>query len=374
MGLHAVASKCGDAAIWTMENPGKAGIIVVAAFAVLLFVGPVIAPSTVAVADDGPQLFIDSLLGIGGSALGDLALDAAADQVEDLLRSCDRLIYGATEMMLINTASATTLTATFDSLLGSASASVGSVGDLPVSLPITAMLLLIHHNFVIPLANMVLVVFLTFGLLRIVGKAGQTDGGIDTWQLIWLFVMYGLAKMFVDGSWELMTALFNIMNNFIADLIQGGTTVISLTDPTEGVEDVGALLALLLMLVIGFIISCVVCALSHIVVIVRAIQIYIYTVVSPIPFAFAVSEGGREMTKSFLKRYFALLLTGAILALLFFMLSTVVGAIHWPTVEIHNVADFAEWWAQFLINLAIYLAFAWAVFKSGSWANELVGV
>jgi len=368
MGLHAVANKCGDAVIWTMENPGKAGIIVVAAFTVLLFMGPVIAPSTVAVADDGPQLFIDSLLGIGGSALGDLVLDPIGDQIEDFLRSCDRLIYGTTEMMLMNTASATTLTATFDSLLGSAST---SVGDLPA---ITTMLLLIHHNFVIPLANMVLVVFLTFGLLRIVGKAGQTDGGIDTWQLVWLFVMYGLAKMFVDGSWEIMTALFNIMNNFIADLIQGGTTMISLADPTEGIEDAGALLALLLLLAIGFIIACVVCALSHIVVIVRAIQIYIYTVVSPIPFAFAVSEGGREMTKSFLKRYFALLLTGAILALLFFMLSTVVGAIHWPTVEIHTVADFAEWWAQFLINLAIYLAFAWAVFKSGSWANELVGV
>ena len=344
------------AVAWTVCNRKKALAIAGTLFALLVVASAILAPGK-AEAIPAIPIVVAVIALVGGG----LAANEAADAIEDVLRGLVQCEIGWVQTLAVNTANGALLQATFETLLGDES--------------ISAALYNIHHVAVIPLANIIAVAMFTYGLVKLVSKAGQTEGGIDAWQLIFLFVMLGIAKTVIDASWEVMVALYKISFVLMGKMLPVGDAALTLADPTEGIENAGMLFAMVIASLFVVLVGVFVCALSHAVVIVRAIQIYVYTVFAPIPIAFMVVEGGREMTKGFFKRYVALLLSGAVLALLFYMFCISMKAAPIPTDPVTDVGSFAVWATTLVLKyIVFYGAFGWAVFKSGAWTRELLGV
>lgn len=352
-----VANKGGDAAIWLMCNRRKALAIGGALLAGFLAVSVLASPKE---ASAIPPILV---VGAAIAAVGGVAFEAgnAAQGIEEVLRGLVVMMLSWCQTLVANTANSTLLKAGFETLLTDT-----AVHDAVRN---------VHHIAVIPLGNIVAAAFLVYGLVKVMSKAGQTDGGIDYWQLIMLFVLYGVASMVVNASWEIMTWFFRLFQVLVDNIYNVGAAALEFQDPTEGIENAGMLIAMALVSVVVVLVAVVVCALSHCVVIVRAIQIYVYSVFSPIPLACMVAEGGRDITKAFAKRYVALLLSGAVLAVLFYMFSLVVTFGPMPTMETQDIGGFAKWATELTLNyIVVYGAFGYAVFKSGSFARDLLGV
>ena len=92
-------------------------------------------------------------------------------------------------------------------------------------------------------------------------------------------------------------------------------------DPTKGISDAGFMLGALIGGFVIFLVGLITMIVANIMIIVRAIEIYLYTCFSPIAFGFVVSEGGRQMTETFLKRYLAVLLAGGIQVIILMVLA-----------------------------------------------------
>ena len=109
--------------------------------------------------------------------------------------------------------------------------------------------------------------------------------------------------------------------------------------------------------------------------VVRSIQIYVYSAFASLPLAFFVSESGRSVATGFLKRYIAVLFSGAIMALLFMMMSAIAATGGAATQPNFGDADgVLTYCLQMFMGLVPYMAYAFCLFKSGAWAREFVGV
>lgn len=350
-----VWDKGGELVVWGMCNKKKSRIIVLA----LVGAGLIASSMTNGEAAYAVPV-IPILIGIAVVGGGLFAANQATDGIIDTIRGGVIGAMSWSQTLVVNTANGALLTNSFETLLGDQ-----AIHDALYNL---------HHIAIIPLGNIIAAIFFVYGLVKLVSKAGQTEGGIDSWQLIFLFVMYGAAVTIINASWEIMYGMFQLSLAVIKKILVVSQTNLQMSDPTEGIENAGLLFAMLMASLIVMLVSVVVCALSHAVVIIRAIQIYIYTVFSPVPLAFMVSEGGRDMTKSFLKKYVALLISGAMLALLFYLFSLVITAVPFPDMQVTDMGTFAQWATLLVLNyIVFYGAFGYAVFKSGAWSRDLIG-
>ena len=269
---------------------------------------------------------------------------------------------GASVDLLNRTFDSTLLVADFDSLFSS---SYGVVEG-------------IHRGVVTSVANVVLATCFVIGLVKVLQQAGRTETGVDAWQLTLVFVFYAFAKAAVDASWDLCIMAYDIVKALI-------NTITPLTPhSTPGnpgglipndLDDLGIALTLVVASIVTYCMCLITALVSHIVVYVRAIQLYVYTAFSPIPLGFLLAESTRPMATGFVKRYLAVMFAGAIMALLFVMMTYYVAAFDIQGVmAFQKDGDLPAYLASLGVSFAGLLAFCWAMFKSGAWAREFVGV
>lgn len=346
---------------WGLANRKKAIVLFAAMMAAIVLIGSGIHPERAYAADsDILNNLLGAVAGVGGQILGDIAFDTATSTLEDFLKGALNGLLSMSTALLSNAARGTLLTASFDSLLGEGA-------------DVSETLMQLHEGTAVPLGNLTLLILLVFGMMKLVSKIGTTESGLDTWQLVWLLVMFGFAKVAVDSSWELMMLGYDVMHQFVTMTLQTPEAVFEVTGAGEDVKNAGILLAMIVMAMIMLIGNLVVCAGTYLVVMVRNIQIYLYTVFAPIPLACMVSEGGREVTKNFVKKYVALLLTGVIIALFYVMMGIVTSSIGTPSTEVTDPSSLGTWALECLMSMMVYGAFVWAMFKSGTWARDIVG-
>ncbi|MEG0503957.1 MAG: hypothetical protein RR547_04875, partial [Raoultibacter sp.] len=191
-----------------------------------------------------------------------------------------------------------------------------------------------------------------------------------------IFVLYGVGKILVDNSFELCVLVYDIIKALISSVIAQGTLAGALTVSPVGeeVQNAGALLIMIMTSFAVWAVVAVVCVLSQVVVIARAIKIYVMTCYAAIPLAFFISDSSRSMATGFVKKYIATLFAGAILALLFMMFGAVVGNMAMTSVTPDSYEHIVQWCCEMLFSLTTVIAFGWAVAKSGAWAQEFVGL
>lgn len=341
---------------WMTIHPAKATAIVAAIVAALCMVSTFAAPDQ---AEAIPPLIIGLAIAtlVGGAVVG---IDTATTNFSDGLRdSCNSLLTFAVSVMHWS-ADLGMLTATFENLIP------GMAGIIQG----------IHETVAIPVANIVLVIFLVVGLAKLISRAGQYETGIDVWQLVMVFVLYALMKACVDSSYAIMVVLYNMAKMLIL-----GTKNYGFSDTdfvVQGIPDdvtgLGWLLTAWVICLIVVLIAWVVAAITYIVVLVRSVQIYVYTAFASIPLAFFISDGSRSVATGFLKRYIAVLGAGVIMALLLVMQSAIVGQMGATGTAITSFDTGMQFLGEIALSTVSLIGFAYCMFKSGSWARDFMGI
>lgn len=353
-----IASRANYAAFWLMEHPGKAGALMAALIAAACVIAAVSAPRE---ADAFGLLGI--LVTLGPGLLEGIGIDTPEAAIEDWLRTCCNYLINIINNLLAGIVSPDTLTKEFSNLFSGCYDVVYGI----------------HNGIVITCANVVLCTFLIVGLVKVLQRAGAHDTGIDPWQLLLPFILFVFAKAVVDSSWELMIMVYDMVLELIRGIIDAGVSPTGGLVPEigEDVKSIGALVTIEMGMVFVMLAVALVTLIAHGVIIVRNVQIYVYTALAPIPLAFFLAESSRPMATGFLKRWLATLLAGAIMALLLVMMAGIIGSgtvIAAGVTEVTTPNDVVQLICDLTWSLVSVIAFAWCMLKSGGWARELVGV
>jgi hypothetical protein len=293
---------------------------------------------------------------------------AASDNINSVLgntvRNADNFLLGMAQSALEKMTTADWLTRSFSNLLSE----------------VYPVIQAIHKQAAIPLANVVLLIFLVVGLGKVCSDLSMRETGIDLWKLMWVFIVFTFAKLFIDNSFELMMLAYNVVVDGIKLITTSaqnagasvgilGSEFLSVSDD---INDLGTLLGIMLTSLLAWLICLITTMLAEITIMVRAIQIYTYTALAPVPLAFMVSESSRSMATGFMKRYIALLLAGAIQMVLFCMMSSICGSIGTSSFVTADGGISSS--TDLLYSLVSLIAMMACIQKSGSWAKEFVGV
>lgn len=136
------------------------------------------------------------------------------------------------------------------------------------------------------------------------------------------FIRFVAAKVAVGYGLEIMTAIFAICGSVVSAAMGGigGAVTPSASLPSEivaAVEELGVIQSIPLWMV-SFLGSLFITVMSFILILTvygRFFRLYLYTAISPLPFASFAGEGTSAMGKAFVKSYVGVCLEGAVIVL-----------------------------------------------------------
>lgn len=294
---------------------------------------------------------------VGGATVG---IDAATGAISDILRDgCNTLLTFAVSVMHWSS-DLGMLTSTFENLIPGAESVIRGI----------------HETVAVPVANIVLMIFLVVGLVKVVSKAGTHETAIDPLSLCLVFVVFAFMKAIIDSSFDLMVLGYNLVKILIVGTKDYGFSSSELTVQgiPEDVQGEGWLLAALIICLIIVLVSLLCAGVTYGVVLVRSVQIYVYTAFSSIPLAFFVSESSRSIATRFLKSYVAVLGAGAIMTLLLVLQAAIVGQASAAGTAITDFDSGVAFLAEITLSMLAHIAFAFCMLKSGSWARDFMGL
>lgn len=235
----------------------------------------------------------------------------------------------------------------------------------------------IHETIAVPIANVVLATFLVVGIVKYMQRLGQADAAADSWTLIMVFVLYALVKSCIDASFPLMVMCFDMCRNAIEAVLQlggPGGVAVSFAAVPDDVNGAGWLFLALLVSIIVLLASWIASVATQLVIIIRMIQLYVYTALAAVPLSAIISDSGRSIATGFMKKYLALLLTGVIIAILVVMYSVVLTSVG-TTADIAagGEASAIQYLWELLGSTVTSLAMIFCMFKCSSWARDIVG-
>ena len=161
----AVAETVSRGAAWAwirlMRDPIRTGKRLAAAFAAVALLAVFLTPRHQAEA----LLPILGVLAVtGATALGSMAVDAVTNGLEDMLRGAVNGMLGMANACITSLTSPDTLTVGYDQMFSG----------------LSPMMYNVHHLAAVPIANIVLAIFLIVGLVKVVSHMGRTEMGVDT--------------------------------------------------------------------------------------------------------------------------------------------------------------------------------------------------
>jgi hypothetical protein len=167
--------------------------------------------------------------------------------------------------------------------------------------------------------------------------------------------------------------IYTAINTIIID-IQALFTASSYTFTVDTLTsaDPGAAFVSLLMAVVFYLISCVAWIVSMFVAYARAIQIYVMTAFSPLPYALLGFDETRSWGVGYIKMFLSLCFAGAIMIILLFVypmiLAGIFGAGSSGAIAINGAEAF-----DILKLLVVSILLIISLAKSGAWARDIFG-
>lgn len=163
------------------------------------------------------------------------------------------------------------------------------------------------------------------------------------------FIRFVLAKVAVGRGMEIMTAIFSICGSVVSATMNsiGGAVTTSASLPGEiisAIEDVGFMQSIPLWLV-SFLGSLFITVMSIILILTvygRFFKLYLYTAISPLPFASFAGENTSGIGKAFVKSYMGVCLEGAVIVLACLIYSAFLSGSS-PTVDSSLLAVTMAW-------------------------------
>lgn len=293
---------------------------------------------------------------------------AIGDAINNALTNLMLLLFGGVIKFLINFTNAIlqlctareVITGVFENLFGY---------DFGQGATIYTFAETISTTIVKPAAQSILSIVVFVQLFKIAAEMDSHGGTLPGVREVFkLFIMLGIFMFLVDHGFELMQALFDLLQRIVVG-VQGTLDqgVVSTIDPgkMQGVGPADILFYTILAFLV-FIVTIFMGVVTIFVAIGRAITIYLYATFSPIPFALMGFDETRGWSLGFIKNFVAECFSGAIMvfALILFpiMLNSALG---------FTSESFDLGWVIFTI--AVEVATIFALLRSGQIARQILG-
>ncbi len=228
-----------------------------------------------------------------------------------------------------------------------------------------------HNNAVLPVAWMILTLFLLFDLVRIIRKYNAHGTDLIYCVSLTLFKI-GFAKMIMENSLIFVDAIFSIATEILSSgkqyITTSGSVNVDITKLTDALDKTN-IVSLLGLMISSFIINLAnsLCnVLSFCVVRLRFIEIYVMTAISSLPLATLPNEEYKSIGINYIKRM-AGLATHAILIVIVLYLYTILVTTDMFVGSNANALD------GLLSGLGYSILMVIALFQTGGWAKSAWG-
>ena len=232
-----------------------------------------------------------------------------------------------------------------------------------------------RNAVVMPIAHSLLALAMLVQLVRVSERVDGSATMPAVREVAQLAVFFTIFSWLINNSGALCEAAFDDLSAISAFLSSGTAVEAASVNSVGGnaVTDFLAIGPLLLTSVAVYAVAAVAQVLAQVMVYARAIQLYAYLMLSPIPFALMGFEGTRHMGVSFCRNFVALCLAGAVMMLVltaFPMLVNVVAADITQATDPTDLAAFLAWPLK-LATLCVLLVVSLS--RSGAWARDVLG-
>ena len=285
--------------------------------------------------------------------LGDLGLKNVAESLLKSIQS-EMDLLGATNL----------LTAPFDQLFGKK-----NTGGTDIAQVMEA----VWEKAALPCATTVLSAIFVLQLLNIAQRMEGSGAMPGVKDVIFLLVFYCVFVALLSNSFGFMQAIYEALNQ-VTKLAQSATNLSTDTSAVTlklGTEDDAALVMIILFSILSWVIGLIAVCLTYVILWARAFQIYVMAALSPIPLALLGNDNTRQMGVGYLKSFCAICLASLIIFMLFSIYPLLVAnAVNTTAGALTFTADLTMSMIKYLAVSVLYL---FALVKSGSWAQAVLG-
>ena len=302
-----------------------------------------------------------------------LPATALADPFTDIAGSLNEWLVGTLlapvinglfqgSLTLISSINATTLLTTpFRSLFGHGTA-IWAAADG------------VRQTVVLPVAHSLLALVM---LVQLVHVSERVDGSATmpaVREVVQLGVVFVVLSWLINSAGEICEAVFDDLAR-VSAAVAGGEAMRDVSIQTVGgdaIRDFNALGPLLVTALATYLFAATAQVLAQLVCYARAIQLYAYLMLSPIPFALLGFDETRQMGVNFVRNFCALCLAGTVMA---FVLSVFPALVNMVAADVTQAPmtdpASAVLWPLKLITMCLLLIVS--LVRSGSWAREVLG-
>ena len=230
----------------------------------------------------------------------------------------------------------------------------------------------IRSGVVAPVASAILALAIMVQMVRIAGQADASGILPGIKDIAILFATVAVFSWLIGSSGLLCEAIFDVGKS-VAGYIQGDGAVseyASNNDELQGMELMNLLFAALIMVVswLGVFVAAIV---ARLVAWARAVQIYVYLMISPIPMALLAADETRQMGIGFLRNFAATCLAGAIMVFAIGLFPAMYNSV---MSELNSAGSTLVTMVESAVKLlALCALLVWSLTKSGTWAREALG-
>lgn len=233
----------------------------------------------------------------------------------------------------------------------------------------------VHDSVVVPLAHSILALVMLVQVVKISQRIDATSTMPAVKEIVFLAVFFVIFTWLINSSADICTAVYDTVNQLTAAIGSPDALNISIElGETDGIT-IGTVVGLLLFLLLGWILGLIAWVVCFVMTYFRALQLYIYTTFSPIPFAFMGFEETRSFGVNFCKNFVSVCLAGAIMAFALVAFPALASGVVTDTPALFPsfVGDNMQGLLVFIKLIAISIVLIFVMIKSGSIARDILG-
>ena len=256
----------------------------------------------------------------------------------------------------------------FDNFTATANRAMEMVAQLPeVFSPTSANMVSTIASSIMPIAYIIATLFFMIDLCNKTLMFETANYEV----VIKLLLRYILAKVIIDNCREIMDIIFSAFSGIASTISSAGSLLLGDTAKQALIDQINAIdggfaginyLSFYLKLMPSMLIIFVVTLLVSIIVLGRMFEIFVYTAIAPLPVATLAGEMSHDTFKKFIQSYIAVCLQGVIIIIAFQLFGSL-------TTDAFSSSEPAS----IMTYLMTITVFALTLFKSGTWAKQIVG-
>lgn len=234
----------------------------------------------------------------------------------------------------------------------------------------------VSNTAVKPIAHSVLALVMLVQLVKISEKIDGSATLPAVREILFLAVFFTIFVWLINNSGDLLTAAYDDLLGITRSVTTGAALGDMSITVDKGTADIGTLVIFLICLIPIALVGLITYVVAILMVYARSLQLYVYLMLSPIPFALLGFEGTRHMGINFLKNFVALCLAGAVMVFILTAFPAIWGVVVTDVTgnaTLSLSADIVQVLTAPLKMVALCLVLMFGLIKSGSWARDVLG-